>query len=102
VVIDDIDNINTPDNFKSVFDKLKEKYKNLINRITNTNTNIKTKFNDLKNTKKELADWSGEQLQNLEAMDADTDLNMMSQNYRHIMWSILAIMIIITTIKLRK
>ena len=102
VVIDDIDNINTPDNFKSVFDKLKEKYKNLINRITNTNTNIKNKFNDLKNTKKDLADWSGEQLQNLEAMDADTDLNMMSQNYRHIMWSILAIMIIITTIKLRK
>ena len=65
-------------------------------------TSIQTKFNELQNTKKDLADWTGDQLQNLEAMDDDTDLNMMSENYRHIMWSILAIIIIITTIKLTK
>lgn len=101
IVINDIDNTDEP-NFKSLFDNLKQKYKFLINGITNTNTTINNRFNELKVTKKDLADWTGEQLQNLEAMDDDTDLNMMSQNYRHIMWSILAIIIIITTIKLTK
>jgi hypothetical protein len=101
--MDDIDNVSDVENsFKSLFNNLKKKYKLLIGHITNTNTSIKTKFNELQNTKKDLADWTGEQLQNLEAMDDDTDLNMMSENYRHIMWSILAIIIIITTIKLTK
>ena len=103
VLIDDIDNVSDVENsFKSLFNNLKKKYKRLTGDITNTNTNIKTKFNELQNTKKDLADWTGDQLQNLEAMDDDTDLNMMSENYRHIMWSILAIIIIITTIKLTK
>jgi hypothetical protein len=103
VIMDDIDNVSDVENsFKSLFNNLKKKYKLLIGHITNTNTSIKTKFNELQNTKKDLADWTGEQLQNLEAMDDDTDLNMMSENYRHIMWSILAIIIIITTIKLTK
>ena len=103
VLMDDIDNVSDVENsFKSLFNNLKQKYKLLIGHITNTNTSIQTKFNELQNTKKDLADWTGDQLQNLEAMDDDTDLNMMSENYRHIMWSILAIIIIITTIKLTK
>ena len=59
-------------------------------------------MDELEDSKQNLADWTGEQLQNLAAMREDRDLNMMSQNYRHIMWSILAIIIIIGTMKMTK
>ena len=59
-------------------------------------------MDELEESKKDLADWTGEQLQNLQAMTEDRDLNMMSQNYRHILWSILAIIIIIGTLKMTK
>lgn len=88
--------------FKYWYETLQNKYTLLKNQIFNTNTEIDTAFNELQASRKNLADWTGEQLQNLTAMNEDRDLNMMSQNYRHIMWSILAILIIIFTIKLTK
>jgi len=44
----------------------------------------------------------GKQLEQLVAMNEDRSTNMISQNYKHILWSILAILIIIGTIKLTK
>ena len=63
---------------------------------------LKNTFSDLTNSRKDLKDWSGDQLKQLNAMNEDRDLNMMSENYKHIMWSILAIVIIIGTIKMTK
>jgi len=88
--------------FKFWYESLQNKYAIMKNSIFNTNTTIDSKFNELQASRQNLADWTGEQLQNLTAMNEDRDLNMMSQNYRHIMWSILAILIIIGTIKLTK
>ena len=88
--------------FKYWYESLQDKYAIMKKQIFNTNTNIDSKFNELQASRQDLADWTGEQLQNLTAMNEDRDLNMMSQNYRHIMWSILAILIIIGTIKLTK
>jgi hypothetical protein len=88
--------------FKFWYEQLQYKYALLKDKIFNTHTAIDANFKELKETKQNLADWSGEQLQNLEAMNEDRDLNMMSQNYRHILWSILAIIIILGTIKFTK
>jgi hypothetical protein len=88
--------------FRYMYETLQDKYQKLTSRLFNTNSSIKSKFAELEDSRKNLSDWTGEQLQNLEAMNEDRDLNMMSQNYRHIMWSILAILIIITTMKLTK
>lgn len=98
----DLVNANDITTFRYLYDSLHHKYSNLIENIFNTKSLIDTNFADLLNTRKNLADWSGEQLQNLEAMNEDRDLNMMSQNYRHILWSILAIVIIIGTMKIAK
>ena len=88
--------------FKYWVETLQDKYSKLTNKLFNTKTSLKSKLNELQESKKNLADWTGEQLQNLEAMTEDRDLNMMSQNYRHILWSILAIIIIIATMKMTK
>jgi hypothetical protein len=88
--------------FKYWMDSLNDKYNKLTNGLFNTKTSLKTTLAELEESKKNRADWTGEQLQNLEAMNEDRDLNMMSQNYRHILWSILAIIIIIGTMKLTK
>jgi hypothetical protein len=88
--------------FKYWYESLESKYSQLKNNIFNTNASIDATFTELQESKQNLADWSGEQLQNLSAMNEDRDLNMMSQNYRHIMWSILAILIIIATMKMTK
>ena len=88
--------------FKLWYDRLHSKFTLLKDQIFNTNTAIDANFNELQASKKNLADWTGEQLQNLEAMNEDRDLNMMSQNYRHIMWSILAIVVVIGIIMFTK
>lgn len=82
--------------------ELHEKYKYLTRSIVNTKADIKKKMNEFIESKQDLADWTGDQLQNLQAMNEDRDLNMTSQNYRHILWSILAIIIIIATMKMTK
>jgi len=88
--------------FKYWYESLESKYSQLKNNIFNTNASIDNTFTELQASKQNLADWTGEQLQNLSAMNEDRDLNMMSQNYRHIMWSILAILIIMATMKMTK
>ena len=88
--------------FKYWMDSLQNKYSKLTNRLFKTKTSLKSTMDELEDSKQNLADWTGEQLQNLAAMREDRDLNMMSQNYRHIMWSILAIIIIIGTMKMTK
>ena len=88
--------------FKYWYESLQHKYEQLTDKLFNTNAKIDTTFDELQDSRKNLADWTGEQLQNLEAMNEDRDLNMMSQNYQHIMWSILAILIIIATMKFTK
>jgi len=93
---------NNKDRFKYIFDSLQDKYHKLTKQLFNTKTNIDTTFTELQDSRQKLADWTGEQLQNLEAMNEDRDLNMMSQNYRHIMWSILAIIIVMSTMKFAK
>jgi hypothetical protein len=88
--------------FKYMFENLQDKYNTLTGNLFSTKASLKANLNELEESKQNLADWTGEQLQNLEAMNEDRDLNMMSQNYRHILWSILAIIIIIGTIKMTK
>jgi hypothetical protein len=44
------------------------------------------KLNKLQEYKQGLADWNGEQLAQLEAMNEDTELNMKSQNLKHNMY----------------
>lgn len=88
--------------FKYWFERLQDKYNKLTGNLFSTKSSIKKKMNELEDSKQNLADWTGEQLQNLQAMNEDRDLNMMSQNYRHILWSILAIIIIIGTMKMTK
>ena len=81
---------------------LYETYNKLKEKIFQNKTALSNSFNELQTSRQDLADWSGEQLNQLEAMNEDRDLNMMSQNYKHIMWSILAILIILGIIKLIK
>jgi len=82
--------------------RLHTKYNELTNSLFNTKNSIKSKMDEFEKSKQNLADWTGEQLQNLQAMNEDRDINMTSQNYRHILWSILAIIIIIATMKMTK
>jgi hypothetical protein len=88
--------------FKYWMDSLRDKYYKLTGLLFDTKSSIKSTLDELQESKQNLADWTGEQLQNLQAMNEDRDLNMMSQNYRHILWSILAIIIIIGTMKMTK
>ena len=88
--------------FSSTINSLYIKYQTLKDSLLDNKTKLDTKFNELNVSKQNLADWSGEQSEQLDAMNEDRDLNMMSQNYKHIMWSILAILIIIGIIKFTK
>ena len=82
--------------------ELDAKHNTLTGRLNSVKKLLKNTFSDLTNSRKDLKDWSGDQLKQLNAMNEDRDLNMMSENYKHIMWSILAIVIIIGTIKMTK
>jgi len=82
--------------------ELDAKHNTLTGRLNSVKNLLKNTFSDLTNSRKDLKDWSGDQLKQLNAMNEDRDLNMMSENYKHIMWSILAIVIIIGTIKMTK
>jgi hypothetical protein len=88
--------------FASTINNLYAKYQALKDTLTTTQTNLGSSLNELNDTKQNLADWSGEQLAQLEAMDEDRQLNMTSQNIKYILWSILAILAVITIIKLSK
>ena len=81
---------------------LLEKYIRIKNKLTNNSSDIDTKLNDLQESRRDLGDWTGEQLKQLDAMNEDRDLNRISQNYKHILWSILAIIIIIAAIRITR
>ena len=77
-------------------------YNHLSNELKKTKTTLNNSFNELNETRNKLSDWSGEQLEQLIAMNEDRNTDMISQNYKHVLWSILAIIIIIGTIRLTK
>jgi hypothetical protein len=87
--------------FKYWYESLQDKYEKLTDKIFNTTEKVGTTFDELEDSRKFIAR-TAEQIKNLEAMNEDSDLNMMSENYQHIMWSILAILIIIATMKFTK
>ena len=88
--------------FLSFKDALMDKYTTIKSRLMNNEGSIDASLNDLQNTRRDLGDWTGEQLKLLEAMNEDRDLNRISQNYKHILWSILAIIIIIAAIRITR
>jgi hypothetical protein len=88
--------------FGGTVTSLYNKYQRLKDALLNTQTDLSTKFNELNESKQNVLDWSGKQGEQLDAMNEDRDLNMMSQNYKHILWSILAILIVIGLIKFTK
>lgn len=89
--------------FKALMDTLRNKYTLLKSHLLSTGTDMETAKSDLNAIRESGMDnLKNAQYAQLKAMSEDTDLNMMSQNYRHILWSILAIVIIIATMKIAK
>jgi hypothetical protein len=89
--------------FKTLMDTLRNKYTLLKSHILSTGADMETAKGDLLAIEAAGMDnLKNAQYAQLKAMSEDTDLNMMSQNYRHILWSILAIVIIIATMKIAK
>ena len=81
---------------------LYDKYQSLKNILSTNQSNLDDTMKELIETKKNAADWSGEEMAQLDAMNEDRELNKQSQNYKHIMWTILAIIAIFVIIKLTK
>jgi hypothetical protein len=90
------------DEVKNKVLELDSSYNYFKTELINVKNKLKNKLNELTNTRNEPSDWSGEQLEQILAMNEDSQLNMVSQNYKHILWSILAIIIVIATIRLTK
>ena len=93
---------NVTGDFSANVNSLYGKYTTLKNSLLSTKADKVAVASDLTKTQNALGDWNYEKFNQLKAMGEDTDINMMSQNYRHIMWSILAIVIIIATMKIAK
>lgn len=94
---------------KSKANEMKSKIKNLNISDTKLTKRLLANANKLKDQKIELnelrtgnTDLTGNQYKQLEALEEDRDLNMVAKNYKHIMWSILAILIMIGAIKVTK
>ena len=83
-------------------DGLMTKYNSIKELIKVKSGLITSELNELQETRRDLGDWTGEQLKQLNAMNEDRDLNRISQNYKHILWSILAIIIIIAAIRITR
>lgn len=81
---------------------LYDKYQSLKNILSTNESNLDDTMKKLIETKKNEADWSGKEMAQLDAMNEDRELNKQSQNYKHIMWTILAIIAIFVIIKLAK
>jgi hypothetical protein len=85
-------------NLKGTSDNISGKLTSVKSKLGVTMTELAAKLTNFKDYQKE-KDFTGEQLKQLEAMAEDSELNMLSQNYHHILWSILAIMIVLGIIK---
>ena len=94
--------ITSENGMESNIDYLGSTYSKLQGKLANTKNSLSSMFGDLTGAREDIANWSGEELAQLTAMAEDRDLNMLSENYRHILWSILAILAIMGTIKLAK
>jgi hypothetical protein len=92
--------------FSEIINNMYDKYNTLKLELADTRYILSDMFYDLIEKKQILANWSAtsgdKQSEQLDAMNEDRDLNMMSKNYKHILWSILAIIIIIVIIFLTK
>jgi hypothetical protein len=96
-VINDLSN-----NVISRIKTLKNMYNTIVTSLSNTKKTIDLSLNELSKSRNELSDWTGEQLEQIIAMNEDTNTNMISKNLKHILWSILAIIIVILTIRITK
>jgi hypothetical protein len=91
--------------FSETINNMYNKYHNLKLYLAASSSILSNVFDDLSEKKQILAMWNetgDKQSEQLDAMNEDRDLSMMSKNYKHIMWSILAIIIIIVIIYLTK
>ena len=86
--------------FSDIINNLSGKYNNLKTSILQAKTDLNTKLGLFNEIKGQSGDLTGEQLIQLDALDEDRSLNRMSQRYRYILWTILAILIIFAVIKL--
>jgi hypothetical protein len=77
-------------------------YQTLKNYLFENKVKLSDSLTELDKSRQGVEDWSGEQGEQLDALIEDRQLNMESQSYKHIMWSILGILIIIAIIKLVK
>jgi predicted nucleic-acid-binding Zn-ribbon protein len=80
---------------------LKTKYDSLYASAKTNTAALSDEFKNFINNNQNM-DFTGDQLKQLQAMTEDQDLLMVSENYKHILWSILAIIIIMGTIKFAK
>jgi hypothetical protein len=87
-----------------LIDSLTLKYGKLKRYLFNTKDKLDDSLIELQKSKQGLADWSGEQLEQLDAMNEDRELNMKSEYLQHNMYiyivvGILAIIAIIGIVK---
>ena len=76
--------------------------KSKINRsMERTSGKLKSDMNNYKKVWQQ-ADTNVVNAENISGMLVDTDLNMVSQNYKHLLWSILAIMLIMGGIRMTR
>jgi hypothetical protein len=88
-------NLNT---LKGTSDAISGKLAPIKAKLATNLADLTTKITSFKDYQKE-KDFTGAQLKQLNAMSEDSEMNMLSQNYQHILWSILAIMIVLGIIK---
>ena len=87
--------------WKGKVDGLNRKYQKIFPKIKKQSEALASEFRQFMNDNQNM-DLTGDQLKQLQAMTEDQDLHMMSENYKHILWSILAIIIIMSVIKFTK
>ena len=86
---------------QEVLSKLTETDENLVESLGYNIKKLKRdidQYTDIKNKRTERKD----QLQNSIAMESSSDLNMVSQNSKYLLWSILAIFLVTTSIRTRR
>jgi hypothetical protein len=105
----DLDNKNA--NLKDVAKIIEKKVNNLSQKQSDLSTNMNLNIDKLQSNINSYADTQYEKkdytekssnIVNVNAMLEDTDLNMISQNYKNLIWTILAIILIIGGIRLTR
>jgi len=82
--------------------KMKSEYKSLKRKLLGGKIQFSKVASGLQQSRKAAGDWTGKQLKQLESMDEDRHLNMRSQNFKYVLWTILAILLILATFLLMK